>query len=428
MQAPWVDAVILSVAKAVTQTREKPSLVRQISRRTVQLVAVMAPSPALASHPLVAVLVPAITGWGRSIIGGVAAYANRHGPWHLYVEPEGERRPLPHGWKGDGIIARISTPAVAKALLAIGCPVVNVSGITLEGLKSQPPRVSYDLRATGRMAAEHLLDRGFRHFAYVGPPKLSYVREHQEAFTATLDQAGQICHVHGLGAGLEIAGRPSRLIEWLKSLPKPVGVLTWAAIQGRSVIDACRRAGLLVPEDVAVLSGVDDPLLCEASQPRLSAISVNAEQIGETAAEILQLLIDRRPVPPLPIRISPLGIITRQSTDTLAIDDPDLVQAIGFIREHAMEPIHVDDVLRAVPMSRRSLERAFQETLGRSPAMEIRRVRIERAKQLLATTDLPIPKVAQASGFGTGEYLATLFRQVTGITPLKYRGATRTKA
>lgn len=382
-------------------------------------------STAISPQPLVAVLVPASTGWGRSIINGVAGFANRHGPWHLYVEPDGERRPLPHGWKGDGIIARLSTPAVAKAVLGVGCPVVNVSGITLDGLRHQPARVFYDLRATGEMAARHLLDRGFRNFAYVGPPKLGYVREHQEAFVAAVGQAGQTCHTHGLGAGLEIAGRPGRLVEWLKSLPKPVGVLTWAAMQGRSVIDACRRAGLLVPEDVAVLSGVDDALLCEASRPQLSAISVNAEQIGEIAAEMLQLLIDRRPLPPMPIRVPPIGIITRQSTDTLAVDDPDLVQAIGFIREHAMDPIHVEDVLRAVPMSRRSLERSFQETLGRSPAMEIRRVRIERAKQLLATTDLPIPKVATASGFGTGEYLATLFRQMTGMTPLKYRAATR---
>ena len=179
------------------------------------------------------------------------------------AEPEGERRPLPHGWKGDGIIARLSTPTVAKALLGVGCPVVNVSGITLEGLKPQPPRVSYDLRATGRMATEHLLDRGFRHFAYVGPPRLSYVREHQAAFAAALDQAGQSCHMHGLGAGLEITGRPSRLVEWLKSLPKPVGVLTWAAIQGRSVIDACRRAELFV-------SGAGDrlyPRACDGADP-----------------------------------------------------------------------------------------------------------------------------------------------------------------
>jgi LacI family transcriptional regulator len=109
------------------------------------------------------------------------------------------------------------------------------------------------------MAARHFLDRGFSTFAYVGPPKLAYVREHQEAFAAALGRAGHSCHALGLNPGLETAGRPSRLIEWLRSLPKPVGVLTWANVQGRAVIDASRRAGLLVPEDVSVLSGVDAP-------------------------------------------------------------------------------------------------------------------------------------------------------------------------
>ena len=375
--------------------------------------------------PLVAVLVPASTGWGRSIIKGVADFANRHGPWHLHVAPDGEKQTLPHGWKGDGIIARLSTPAVARSILAIGCPVVNVSGITLEGVSQRVPRVFNDLQGTGEMAARHFLDRGFHNFAYVGPPKLAYVREHQEAFASALAPAGHRCHALGLNPGLETAGRPSRLIEWLASLPKPVGVLTWANVQGRAVIDACRRAGLLVPEDVSVLSGVDDPLLCECCMPHLSAITVAAEQIGEQAAELLQLLIERKPLPPTPIRVPPLGIVTRQSTDTLAIGDPLLVQAIGFIREHATEPIHVEDVLRAVPLSRRSLERAFQELLGRSPAQEIRRVRLERAKHLLSTTDLAIPRVARASGFGTGEYLAKTFRQATGMTPLKYRGMTQ---
>lgn len=385
----------------------------------------MARSKPFSPLPLVAVLVPASSGWGRSIIKGIAAFANRHGPWHLHVVPEGERRALPHGWKGDGIIARLSTPAVAREILAVGCPVVNVSGISLDGPSSRVPRVFNDLQATGAMAARHFLDRGFRNFAYVGPPKLAYVREHQDAFAAALETAGHGGHSLGLNPGLETAGRPSRLITWLMSLPRPVGVLTWANVQGRAVIDACRRAGLLVPEDVAVLSGVDDPLLCECCMPHLSAITVAAEQIGEQAAALLQAQIERRPLPPTPIRVPPLGIVTRQSTDTLAMDDPLLVQAIGFIREHATESIHIEDVLRVVPLSRRSLERAFQDLLGRSPAQEIRRLRLERAKHLLATTDLAIPKVAKASGFGTGEYLAKIFRGATGMTPLKYRAVTQ---
>jgi LacI family transcriptional regulator len=381
----------------------------------------------LSSCPRVTVLVPAYLGWGRNIIKGISAFSNRHGPWHLHIEPEGERRPLPHGWKGDGIIARLSTPAVARTLLDVGVPVVNVSGIVLEGPAAGVPRVANDRLASGDMAARYLLDRGFHTFAYVGPPKLAYVRKHQDAFMAALDRAGHACHLHALGQGAERAGRPSRLIEWLRTLPKPVAILTWSNVQGRAIIDACRQENLLVPEDVAVLSGDDDPVLCESCLPQLSAIGVASEQIGEKAAELMQLLIERRPLPPTPILIPPLGIITRQSTDTLAVDNPDLVQAIGYIREHATRNIHVDDVLRTVPISRRSLERMFQESLGRSPAQEIRRVRIERAKQLLATTELPIPKVAAASGFGTGEYLATIFRQATGMTPLKYRALVRSQ-
>jgi len=384
-------------------------------------------APVMSRCPQVTVLVPAVSGWGRSIIKGVAAFANRHGPWHLHVEPEGERRLLPHGWQGDGVIARLSTPAVARAVLGLGVPVVNVSGIFLEGPAAKLPRVCNDRGASGSMAARHLIDRGFRNFGYVGLPTLAYVREHQEAFAAALDRAGFACHAHALGRGLEKTGRPSRLIAWLEGLPKPAGILTWSNVQGRAVIDACRRAEILVPEDVAVLSGDDDQLLCESCFPQLSAIAVAAERIGEQAAELLQLLIERRPLPPTPILVPPIGIITRQSTDTLAVDNPDLVRAIGYIREHATRNIHVEDVLAAVPLSRRSLERIFQDSLGRSPAQEIRRVRIERAKQLLATTDLPIPKVATASGFGTGEYLATIFRQATGMTPLKYRGLVRSQ-
>ena len=380
---------------------------------------------ALSSCPRVTVLVPAYLGWGRNIIKGIAAFANRHGPWHLHVEPEGERRLLPQGWKGDGIIARISTPTVARAVLDTGVPVVNVSGIVLDGPAAQVPRVCNDRRASGFMAARDLIDRGFRNFGDVGPPKLSLVREHQEAFTAALDREGHACHSHALGNAMEKSGQRSRLAEWLCGLPKPVAILTWSNLQGRAIIDACRQHDLLVPEDVAVLSGDDDAVLCESCFPQLSAIGVASEQIGEQAAALMQLLIERRPLPPTPILIPPIGIITRQSTDTLAVDNPDLVRAVGFIREHATRSIHVDDVLAAVPMSRRSLERIFQESLGRSPAQEIRRVRLERAKQLLATTDLPIPKVAVASGFGTGEYMATIFRQATGMTPLRFRSLSR---
>jgi LacI family transcriptional regulator len=377
----------------------------------------------LASRPRVTVLIPAHSGWGRGVIKGITMFANRHGPWQLHVEAEGERRMLPRGWQGDGIIVRISTPAVAKAMAARSVPVVNVSAIQLDAATASIPRVCNDLRACGTMAARHLLDCGLRHFGYVGLPKLAYVKEHCDAFSTAVGEAGYDCHVHALGADDETTAKAGRLAAWLRSLPKPVGVLTWANAQGRAVIDACRRTHLLVPEDVAVISGDDDQLLCEGCLPTLSAIGVAAEQIGLKAAELLHLRMTGQSLPRMPIAVTPLGIITRQSTDTFAIDNHDLLKALGFIRENATRAIRVEDVLEAVPMSRRTLERLFQEQLGRSPAEEIRRVRLDRAKHLLATTDLTVPKVAVASGFSTGHYLATVFRQEMGITPLKYRAS-----
>ena len=369
------------------------------------------------------VLVPAHSGWGRGVIKGIAAFANRHGPWQLHVEAEGERRVLPRGWQGDGIIARVSTPAVARDLAALKVPLVNVSAIRLDAASQAIPRVCNDLRACGTMAARHLLDRGLKNFGYVGLPKLAYVQEHRDAFAAVIGESGHECHTHALGTDDESTAKAGKLTSWLRSLPKPIGILTWANAQGRAVVDACRRAHLLVPEDVAIVSGDDDTLLCESCLPTLSAIGVAAEQIGMSAAELLHLQMADRPLPPTPIAVAPLGIVTRQSTDTFAIDNHDLLRALGFIRENASKPIRVDDVLDEVPVSRRTLERLFQEQLGRTPAEEIRRVRLERAKHLLASTDLAVPKVAAACGFGTGEYLATVFRQAVGMTPLKYRAA-----
>jgi LacI family transcriptional regulator len=377
----------------------------------------------LPEHPRVTVLVPAHSGWGRGVIKGIAAFANRHGPWQLHVEAEGERRVLPRGWQGDGIIARVSTPAVARDLAALKVPLVNVSAIRLDAASQAIPRVCNDLRACGTMAARHLLDRGLKNFGYVGLPKLAYVQEHRDAFAAVIGESGHECHTHALGTDDESTAKAGKLTSWLRSLPKPIGILTWANAQGRAVVDACRRAHLLVPEDVAIVSGDDDTLLCESCLPTLSAIGVAAERIGMSAAELLHLQMADRPLPPTPIAVAPLGIVTRQSTDTFAIDNHDLLRALGFIRENASKPIRVDDVLDEVPVSRRTLERLFQEQLGRTPAEEIRRVRLERAKHLLASTDLAVPKVAAACGFGTGEYLATVFRQAVGMTPLKYRAA-----
>jgi LacI family transcriptional regulator len=375
--------------------------------------------------PRIAVLVDTSSSWGRRVHAGIHKFARKHGPWQLFVENRGleEFLRVPPGWKGDGVIARVGSVAMARELSALKVPVVNVSGIELA--EGRFPRVSNDLEASALLAADHFKQRGFHHFAYFSLLGLSYVAKHQQAFIDAVSRVG--------GDFASFAVKPmagaepdwnldlAKLGEWLKSLPKPVAILTWNASGAREIIYGCQVAGLLVPEEVAVLSGSDDDLLCELCAVPISGILVGAERIGHQAAQLLHNLLQGRAAPKREVLVSPLTIVRRQSTDTLAIRDRALVRALGFIRENAARPIQVSDVAQYSGVSRRVLERRFLEGLGRSPASEIRRAHLELARQLLVETDMPIPEVAEASGFGSPEYLAYVFRTDTGKTPRRYR-------
>jgi len=336
---------------------------------------------------------------------------------------------LPPGWEGRGTIARISNHYIARHVAAARAPVVNVSAIELRGVDFC--RVTTDLRATGRLAAEHLLERGLKHFAYGASPRLSYVQHQYRGFADALGRAGYPCPSYEPGCRPNShrgwAAQQRELAQWLTALPRPVGILAWATTLGRQLIESCHQIGLNVPEDVAILGGDWDELLCETSTPPLSGVAVPSEQVGHEAALQLDRLMRGEAAPAEPIRIEPHGVVARQSTDLLAIEDDDLAQAIRFIRGHAAEPIEVKDVLREVAISRRHLERGFQKVLGRSPSAEIRRQHIESARRLLTETDLPIPHVAAASGFSSPTYFAYIFKRETGLSPLKYRSATRAR-
>ena len=381
--------------------------------------------------PRVAVLVDTSTSWGRRILQGINNYARKHGPWQLFVEARGmeERLRVPPGWRGDGVIARVRDAQMAEELRALRAPVVNVSGIQLAGVHF--PRVTTDLRASADLALAHFLDRGFRHFAYFSLTGLPYVATQQDAFVEAVRQAGYECAVRAVkprtGAEPDWNLDLAALGDWLRSLPKPVGLLTWNPSSSREIVYACQAAGLLVPEEVAVLCGADDDVLCELLQVPLSAIHVAAEPIGHRAAEMLDCLLRGQPTPAKPVLIPPLSVVTRQSTDTLAVGDRALVKALNFIRANAAQPLQVGEVARQSGVSRRVLERRFLQALGRSPATEIRRVHLERAKSLLVETDLAIPDVAEAAGFGSPEYLAYMFKVETGKTPLRYRKERRSR-
>jgi LacI family transcriptional regulator len=375
----------------------------------------------------VAVLVDTSTTWGRAVLSGVNAYSLKlgAGAWEIFVEARGmeEHLRVPHGWRGDGVIARVGTPLMARELKELGIPVVNVSGIEIA--EANFPRVSTDLRASARLAAEHFLERGFRHFAYFGLIGLDYVKTHREVFAQTVTARG--------GDFTWLAVKPSAgaepdwrldlksLGEWLKQQSRPLAILCWNASSAREIVFACREVGLLVPEEVAVLSQANDEALCETSLVPISGVAVSGEGIGQQAAQMLDQMMRRRKLPQPTRLIAPLGVVVRQSTDTLAISDPVMVKALGFLRGSTGRDVRVNDLAQQAGVSRRVLERKFLEVLQRSPADEIRRQHLEHARHLLVDTDLPIARVADVAGFGSQAYFADVFRRYFGLPPFQYR-------
>jgi LacI family transcriptional regulator len=381
--------------------------------------------------PKVAILVDTATGWGRRVVRGVLDYTLRCGPWDILLEPRGQNEPfaVPPDPDIDGIIARVASVELVQAIKARKIPAVNVSGLIVKGCDF--PRVTIDRAAAAALAEEHFKERALRHFAYAGPLHLSYVREHEQAFEKRVVESGTPCHLFQSGESLNPADQRSfrneRLIPWLRALPKPVGIFTWGFQIGREIISACRAANISVPHDIAVLGGDYDELLSDACHPALSGIITPAGEIGYNATMILHAMMQGRKAPQQPLYIKPMEIADRLSTDVLAIEDPRILQALTYLREHACDPITVEDILREVPMARRSLERRFMQTIGRNPAQEIRRLRINHARKLLSRSHLSMQEIAEACGYASYNYLGNIFKQETGISPGRYRNIARSR-
>ena len=377
----------------------------------------------------VAVLVDTSTTWGRGIIAGIHRFASERGDWHLFVEARGinDSTVMPADWRGDGIIARIATPEAARSMRRRGIPVVNVSGVLLPG--AQFPRVCNDGREAARLAADYFLARGFRHFAYLSLRGLEYVSRQRDAFRGFLSDAGCDCSVKEVPVNSGFISpdwnlRLGQLGKWLAGLPKPLAVLSWGG--GRELILAALGAGLRVPQEVAVLSSSDDELLDRIGPVPVSGIRAACETIGREAADMLDRSMRGIALEKREIVVLPLGVTTRQSTDTLAIGDPQLVAALRFMNENLGQPLMISQVARVAGISRRALERRFSEVLRISPGGYLNRVRLDRVKTLLTETMLPVSDVAERCGFSTPEYMTALFRRQFGSTPLRHRKETGT--
>ncbi|MCL4202322.1 MAG: DNA-binding transcriptional regulator [Pirellulaceae bacterium] len=380
--------------------------------------------------PRVALLIETARGYGRQMLRGIVRYARLHGPWGFYITPGDFEQTLPRmqSWGGTGIIARIETPRIAQAILDSGLPTIALD-LSEQELAAEHPlarlsEVSSDSAGAARMAAEHLLERGFRHFAFVGIAGRIWSQRREAGFVETIHAAGFSVQSYQppRSAGQRAWEREQPVLaDWLRRLPKPVGVMACNDDRGREVLEACRAAELHVPEELAVTGVDNDELLCELSDPPLSSVALNAEGVGYRAAALLDRMMRGRVRKPEHLVAEPLHVVTRRSTDIIAMGDPDIAEAVGFIHDHAAELIGVQDVVEHVAISRRNLETRFRKSLGRTPHAELQRVRLQRAIRFLVETDLPIPKIAEAVGYATPSYFIQVFRKEYGTTPARYR-------
>ena len=373
----------------------------------------------------VAVLVETEDSWGCNVIHGIADYSQDHGHWNLLIDPRDheQRSLLPDLWEGDGIIARIGNRTQLDQIRTRPEPKINVDTV-FEGLDGIYDVITDDEQRAD-LALAHLRDRGFEEFAYFAPPSLKYSSRRGEAFIAAVTAAGYRCREYkpGYRVGRKIGWEEQqrRVSRWLNSLPRPVAIFTVDANRGRQLTEICYLSGIRVPDHVAILAGDTDELMCSVSTPPLYSIALAGRRIGYEAAALLDRLMEGEKPARKTYKIPPQGVMSRQSTDILAIDDESMVRALRFIQTHAFQDIVVKDILNEVPISRRSLEIQFQHYLGRSPAEEIRRVRLEKGKELLARSDFSIGEIAVACGFANTTRFGVAFRKRYGQTPLAYR-------
>jgi LacI family transcriptional regulator len=405
--------------------------------------------------PKVVLLMSAMAGYDRGLLRGIAKYARFHGPWAFILSGDQPKLPLPQaeGFESTmairqitvqsgrrilpdlrrldaaGFIGRIQTPEVARVVLDAGIPAI-VLDLSEDCLAAEPrlanlPEMLPDGVKAGRLAAEHLLDRGFRQFAFCGYPGRIWSRRREEGFQQRLQEAGLSHHTYQppsqKTASPGTARESLRLVQWLKSLPKPVGLLACNDIRGRQVIEACATGDILVPDEVAVVGVDEDRLFCELSNPSLSSVMLNTEQAGHDVAELLDQMMAGQQVPRKTIVVDPLWVVPRRSTEVFAVEDRDVANAMRFIRDNARRPIGVEDVVRESAMSRRALEIRFKRLLGRSIRDEIERVRLAWTKQLLVETEMPIWKVIDTVGFSSLSYGSKVFHRAVGVTLARYR-------
>ena len=360
---------------------------------------------------------------------GVAKYA-RLANWIL-DDTTSRNGMVPPGWKGDGIIALLpsfSAPALIQTALI---DFVSNSGVPVVDLSDQFPhlpfpRVLPDNEAIGRLAAEHLIGRGFQHFAfYTQDRQAPVVQERMAGFCAAIKKAGRVFHLVDYTEQMTDEKSRKSLLPWLgkqfNNLPKPLAAMAQFDGEANDIVRACQLVGLKVPGDVAVVGADNDPIYAELGPVPLSSVVTNREMMGFKGAELLDQLMRGGQPPRKPLRIKPDGVIIRQSSDMVAVADEQVAKAVAFITRNLSRPITVADVVTASGSSRRSLYGKFATHVGHSIQREIMRQRLEHAKHRLNDGHLKLQAIAEECGMGDASHLSKSFKHNLGISIAQFR-------
>ena len=336
---------------------------------------------------------------------------------------------IPVGWKGDGILSFVGHwEELARYVVSARIPVVEISSVRKDlGL----PCVMEDNEEIGRLGAQHLLERNLKNFVWAPFWDDAVNEERFEGFSATLRAGGFDC-VRLLPVNTRKSPQMNRtlrrksVLKAIRSLGYPLGVFCYNDCVAADIVDACIENGILIPVQVAVLGVDNDPVICDCVQVPLSSVRHDLEGMAYEAAALLDRLMDGHSPPKTPKRITPKGVVTRKSTEILAVENPAVAQALGFIQTNfARANLSVDDIVAHGQLPRRSLERAFRAELGRTILHEILRVRTNHAQKLLETSNQSINDIATRSGFTSINHFYRVFGDRTGQTPRPFRLSTR---
>ncbi len=381
--------------------------------------------------PQVAILLESSHGISRLMLQGILKYVRVHGPWSINTAVGGTRDlklPDVRHWKGDGIIGRVPTDAVARDILASKLPAVLLNPGDAYLAPAHPlsrcSRTQSDSDAIGRMAAEHFLGKGFAHCAFVGEVRdINWSQWRHRAFSARLAEAGLPCHLYPApprSRSNRDAERPL-LCRWLSALPKPVAILAANDHRARHVLDACLVADIAVPYEASVLGVNNDLLVCETCIPPLSSIALDAERAGYEAARMLDDRMRKAAKSPQVVTYGPTGIVSRASTEGARVSDRLVIRALEFIRINGGLMIRVSDVADHLGVTCRWAEIHFQQALGHSIHETIQRVRMSTVCAMLKETDLPLTALSKKCGFSQPNHLCALFKRQFGMTMSAYR-------